>query len=133
MRPHIRDILAIGGLLALPCPILAQTPAPASTIIACEGPDMPAICPHASDAPRTQSTERADLAKREDFATLQARQMMLQRQALVRGVTPSLPRPPPVPVYQTFQPNPYMAPIAPPDFKGAAQVLGNVISGGPHD
>ena len=60
--------------------------------------------------------------------------MMLQRQALVRGVAPTLPPPSPVPVYQTFQPNPYMAPIAPPDFKAAAQVLGNVINGGgPHN
>ena len=139
MRPHTRDILAIGGLaigglLAPPCQSLAQTAAPAPTIIACEGPDMPAICPHASDAPRSQATERADLARREDLATLQARQMMAQRQALVRGATPTAARPPPAPVYQTFQPNPYLAPIAPPDFKAAAQVLRNVINGGaPHN
>ena len=66
--------------------------------------------------------------------SLQAQQMMLQRQALVRGVAPTIARPPAAPVYQTFQPNPYMAPIAPPDFKAAAQVLSNVINGGaPHN
>ncbi len=65
--------------------------------------------------------------------TLQAQQLMWQRQALVRGVTPPGARPPAPPVYQTFQPNPYMAPIAPPDFKAAAQLLGNVVSGGPHN
>ena len=134
MRPHIRDIFALACLLALPCQTLAQTTPPAPTIIACEGPDMPSICPRASDAPRSQATERADLAKREDLATLQARQMMVQRQALARGAAPTVGRPPPVPAYQTFQPNPYLAPIAPPDFKAAAQVLDNVINGGgPHN
>jgi hypothetical protein len=70
------------------------------------------------------------VSKRADVMALQ------QRQALIRGMTPAR-APPPAPamppVYQTFQPNPYMAPIAPPDFKAAAQTLGNVISGGPHN
>ncbi len=134
MRSHLRDVLAISGLLALPCPILAQT-APAPTIIPCEGPDMPAACPRNSDAARTQATERSMVSKRADVMALQAQQMIWQRQALIRGMTPTL-APPAAPatppVYQTFQPNPYMAPIAPPDFKAAAQILGNVIGGGPH-
>ncbi len=76
------------------------------------------------------------VSKRADVMALQAQQMIWQRQALIRGMTPTLapPRAPTTsPAYQTFQPNPYMAPIAPPDFKAAAQILGNVISGGPHD
>ena len=135
MRSHIRDVLALGSLLALPHPILAQT-GQAPTIIPCEGPNMPAACPRTSDAPRSQVTERSIVSKRADVMALQAQQMIWQHQALIRGMTPTLATPPAPatpPVYQTFQPNPYMAPIAPPDFKAAAQILGNVISGGPHN
>jgi hypothetical protein len=132
MTPHIRHILALGGLLALPCPILAQT-MPAPTIIACEGPNMPSACPRTSDAARSQAVERSMVAKRADVTALQAQQMIWQRQALVRGVTPTPARPAAPPVYQTFQPNPYLAPLAPPDFKSAAQVLGNLAGGGPHN
>ena len=133
MRAHILNIFAFGGLIALPCATLAQT-APAPTIIACEGPNMPAICPRTSDAPRSPASERSMISKREDVMTLQAQQMIWQRQALLRGAAPTTARPPVPPAYQTFQPNPYLAPIAPPDFKAAAQVLGNVISGGaPHN
>jgi hypothetical protein len=127
MRP---SILVIGALLALPRGVLGQT-APAPTIVACEGPNMPALCPQASDSPRSLASERSAVAKREDIMSLQAQQMMMQRQALVRGAAPTIARAPAAPFYQTFQSNPYMAPIAPPDFKAAAQVLGNVVSGGP--
>jgi hypothetical protein len=132
MRPHMSAVVAFGGLLALPCLALAQPPA-APSIIACEGPNMPAACPRSSDAPRSLAAERAMVTKRDDVMTLQAQQLMWQRQALVRGVSPGVARPPAPPVYPTVQPNPYMAPIAPPDFKAAAQLLGNVISGGPHN
>jgi len=132
MRAHFRNLLALGGILALPCPILAQT-APAATIIACEGPNMPAACPQTDGAPRSLAAERLDVARREGLTTLQAQQMIAQRQALVRGVTPPAPRPLPAGAYQSLQPNPYLAPVAPPDFKGAAQIVGNVISGGPHN
>ena len=134
MCSHLRALLATGALIALPCSILAQSE-PTPTIIPCEGPNMPAACPRSSDAARTQATERSMVSKRADVMALQAQQMIWQRQALIRGMTSTL-SPPPAPatppVYQTLQPNPYMAPIAPPDFKAAAQILGNVISGGPH-
>jgi hypothetical protein len=135
----MRAQLLIGSVItasfALPVHLFAQTaPAPAPpTIVACEGPDMPSLCPRPSDTALSQAQARADLAKRQDMATLMDRQLMAQRQALLRGVTPAPAHPPLAPVYQSFQPNPYLAPIAPPDFKGAAQVLGNVVSGGPHD
>jgi hypothetical protein len=129
MRPYI---LVFGGLLALPCPTFAQT-APAPTIIACEGPNMPALCPRTSDAPRSLTSERSMDAQRRDVMALQAQQMIAQRQALARGLTPTPPRPAAPPVYPSFQTNPYVAPIAPPDFKSAVQVLSNVVNGGPHN
>ncbi len=129
MRPYI---LVVGGLLALPCPTFAQT-APAPTIIACEGANMPALCPSTSDAPRSLTTERSMDSKRQDVMARQAQQMIAQRQALVRGIAPTVARPTAPAAYQSFQTNPYVAPIAPPDFKSAVQVLGNVVSGGPHN
>jgi hypothetical protein len=125
MRPCI---LAIGGLLALPCSTFAQS-APAPTVIACEGPNMPALCPRASDAPRSLTNERSMASKRDDVMAKQAQQLMWQRQALVRGITATTARP----AYPAFQPAPYLAPIAPPDFKAAAQIVGNIVTGGPHN
>jgi hypothetical protein len=129
MRP---STLAIGGFLALPFATFAQ-PATAPTIIPCEGPNMPALCPKTSGDPRSLATERSMISKRETFMIQQAQQGMMQRQALARGMTPAIAMPASPPAYQTFQSNPYLAPIAPPDLRAAARIVGNVISGGPHN
>lgn len=112
-------------LLALPLPVLAQTADPTTTIIACEGPDMPAACPPGSNASRTMDDARRDLAERQ-AAEVQQLQLAGQRIGLKQQFNQN--RILTAEQSQTAQP---LTPLSPPNFSAAAQLLSGVVNGNP--
>ena len=116
---------AVVTLLDLTLPVLAQTAYPTTTIIACEGPEMPAACPLGSNVPKTMDDASRDLAERQ-AAEVQQLQLARQRIGLKQQLNQN--RILTAAKSQTAQP---FAPLSPPNFSAAAQLLSSVGTGNP--